>query len=140
MIINKEILIAHGTCPESLEEFINVLGNGDDNFQIDFDAGLNYIKGLDISSEEKVNWLVFVRNLRNSPDFYLLQQKGVFMEKYHVFNTLTGIYEEATSLSDAKMLRQRIIDEYIANNSNLFNISQEVYVPEEDKSLWKVVE
>lgn len=140
MIITRLILEAHGCCGESLDEFTNVLGGGDLNFEIEFQSGIEYIQNLPLDRETKLAWLVFVRGLKDSPQFYLMQGAAVVNEKYHVMNPLTGQYEEATTLDGARALQQRIKDDFLAANTSLFVIGQEVFVEEENKSLWKVVE
>lgn len=140
IIINKNILEVHGTCAESLHEFVNVLGAGDENFQIEFQDAINYVQSLPLDRETKLSWIVFIRGLKDSPQFYLMQGAAVVNEKYHVMNPLTGQYEEATTLDDARALQQRIKDDFLAANKSLFVIGQEVFVAEENKSLWKTVE
>lgn len=140
IIINRKLLMAHNCCGESLDEFTNILGNGDVNFEIEFQDGINYIQNLQLDRETKLAWLVFVRSLKDSPQFYLMQGAAVMNEKYHVMNPLTGQHEEATTLDDARALQQRIKDDFLAANISLFVIGQEVFVAEENKSLWKTVE
>lgn len=141
IIINKEILIAHGICTQDgIDRFVNVLGNGNENFEMPFDDALSYLRNIDLPQQEKVDWYMFVKGLKDQVSFYEMQGAVTMQEKYHVFNTMTGQYEEALTLEDARTIQQRIKDEFIAENAGLFVISQEAYVPEEDRSLWKVVE
>lgn len=140
IIINKNILEAHATCAESLHEFVNVLGGGDVNFEIEFQDALTHIKQLPLDTETKASWILYVKALKDSPDFYLMQGAAVMNNKFHVFNPITGQHEEAVSIEDARILRQQIIDQFLQANIAQFKIGQEVFVPEENKSLWKVVE
>lgn len=141
IIVNKEILVAHGICTQDgINEFVNVLGNGDENFEMPIDDALSYLRNIDLPSQDKAEWYLFVKRLKDSVLFYKMQGAAKIMNKYHVFNTLTGSYEEAETLEIAKEIQQKIIKNYIEYNKNLFTISQEVYIEEEEKSLWQVVE
>lgn len=140
IIINKSILEAHSTCVESLHEFVNVLGKGNQNFEIEFENAVDYIQNLPLDRETKLSWIVFVRNLKESTLFYLMQGAAVVNEKYHVMNPLTGQYEEAASIEDARTLQQKIKNDFLSANASLFTIGQEVFIAEENKTLWQVVE
>lgn len=67
-------------------------------------------------SKEVINgndttWML--ADLENDPEDY----------KYHVFNTLTGLYEEANSLSEAKKLQEKIKQQFLVNaNLDKFEI------------------
>lgn len=140
-IINKEILISANICTQDgLNEFVNVIGGGNENFEMPINDAISYIRNMDLDSKTKAEWYLFVKQFKESISFYENQGAIEMKEKYHVFNTMTGQYEDATSLDGARQIQQRIISEYIAANKNLFNISQEAYIPEEDRSLWKVIE
>lgn len=143
LFVSKAILQAMGACQEGqagIDWLVNDLGKGDENFKMPYDDFLSAIRNVDKPQEEKVMWYQFIKDLKDRIEFYEQQGAIVMQEKYQVFNTLTGQYEVATSLDEARIIRQRIKDEFIAANASLFVINQEAYIQDEDRSLWKVVE
>lgn len=143
LIISKKVLDGLNPCSEGatgLDWLLNDVSNGDPNFEITVDDLLSKIRSVDKPSEEKTLWYLYIKDLKENLSLYEQQGAVIMLEKYQVFNTLTGQYEIATSIDDARAIQQRIKDEFMAANSGLFVINQEAYIPDEDKSLWKIVE
>lgn len=143
IIVSKQILQTLEACQEGQPGFdwlVNELGNGDENFQIPHNELLEAIRTVDKPQEDKVLWYLYIKDLKENINFYQMQGAIQMTEKYHVFNPLTGQHEEAASIDEARSIKAKIINDYIEANKNLFVISQEAYIADEDRSLWKQVE
>ena len=61
MIVNKQILELMGTCEESLTHFVQLLGGGDESFQMSLDDAVRYLRELEISDRDTYRgWTDFV--------------------------------------------------------------------------------
>lgn len=138
MIINKQILDEHEVCGDGYDYCKNVIGDGTDDFVVDFDAAIAQIRNdQSLTTDKRNGYLFYTLQLKNSVRFYQAQSVGVFMEKYHVFNPLKGQYEPAESIEDAKMLQERIKADFLRHHDSIFTIQQEFFIEAENRSLWQ---
>lgn len=134
LIVNKKIMMAHGLCGPGLQEFIQVLGNGDENFTMPFDEALAYVKNLELTDKQFSS--AWVENLLKSHKFYLMQGAYTMTDKFQVFNHKTGQHEPFDNLEQAIARRQELFNEFIAENSFMFNVNREIIVNGGPDVMW----
>jgi hypothetical protein len=140
MIINKQILDTHDICGDGYDYCRNVIGDKTDNFVIDFNESILQIRNdPELSTEKRNEYLYYTLSLKDSIRFYQAQSIGGFVEKYHVFNPITGQHENADSVEEAKTLQKKIIDAFVAHHKSTFAIQQEFFIESENRSLWQVL-
>jgi hypothetical protein len=102
MIVNRQILELMGTCEESLAHFIQVLGGGDDSFQMSFDDAVRYLRALESSDPETYRgWADFVDNFSKTPA-YLKAAAQYTYGGYVLIGDKTTTYK---TVEDAKTAR-----------------------------------
>jgi hypothetical protein len=102
MIINRQILELMGTCEESLAHFTQVLGGGNDSFQMSFDDAVRYLRALESSDPETYRgWADFVDGFSKTPA-YLKAAAQYTYGGYVLIGDGSAIYE---TVEDAKTAR-----------------------------------
>jgi hypothetical protein len=102
MIVNRQILELMGTCEESLAHFTQVLGGGNDSFQMSFDDAVRYLRALESSDPETYRgWADFVAAFSKTPA-YLKAAAQYTYGGYVLIGDETITYE---TVEDAKTAR-----------------------------------
>lgn len=134
LIVNKEIMLAHGLCGPGLDNFINVLGKGDESFTLDLEAAIAHVAKMEETNPQfSAQW---VRNLRKSFKFYKMQGAYTMTDKFKVFNQKAGRHEEFLTLEEAIARRQEILNEFVADNPHMFVINREVLLDGGPDTMW----
>lgn len=137
MIINKQILEAHGVCGAGYDKFVELFGDGDEEYE----TCLAIVEELErVDPVNARAWVSFVRGLKLSAQFYRLQpvNSGGFAPRFRVFDPVSGSYSIATTLDEAKALRTSTIAGFLAHNSPLFTVSH-AYVTDTGDEIWDPV-
>lgn len=133
MIINKAILAAHGVCGSGYDKFVELFGDGD----APYDECLEIVRELErVDPVGNRVWFDFVQKLPQSAKFHAMQNLGHAVEKYRVFNSVSGGHIEVTSKQEAEALQASLQAEYIESHvKQMFNYVQ-AYVTENGDELW----
>lgn len=130
-------MVEHGLCGPAEEEFINVLGNGDANFTMPYDEALQHVIALEEQDPVKYKgWSIWVRRLPKSHKFYTMQGAYVMTDKFKVFNQKTGTHEEFTTLEEAIVRRQELLNQFVVDNPHMFSINREIIVNGGPDTMW----
>lgn len=137
MIINKAILEAHGVCESGYDKFVELFGEGAETY----DNCLAIVEELErVDPENTKAWVMFIKNLKGSVKFYQMQPEnsGEFISEFRVFNPISGKYAIATTLVEAKAIRETYIAEFVAHNIGMFAVSH-AYITGSGTELWGTV-
>ena len=130
--VTKEILAAHNCCAHGINTFNERIG---DRQSMDYHEFLTIAFEVDKAHPEEM-YILYTRELLNSAKFYLMQGAYTMTDKFQVFNHKTGQHEEFHTVEEAKARRQQIIDEFVAENSYMFNINREILVNDGQDAMW----
>lgn len=130
-MITRDDVIALGICESGLVEFDSVFPNGIGNYK-------EAIARATAMDESGINPAIQHAEFINFVYETLTKQgrlESTMVEKYQVFNPLTGSHAQYDTLEEAKVARQAVIDAYVQANVGLFSIAQEI-ITGEGNSLW----
>jgi hypothetical protein len=130
MKITRAALEQHLACTQGLEDFIERFPNGGEYNEV-----LLAARQWDADKADGLLREAYIRLLGRSPEFALIQSNYIPTQKFQVFSPLTGAYEQANSLEEVKVLREQLMQQYLAQNIGLFTVAQETMGAAGD-SLW----
>jgi hypothetical protein len=132
MIVNKQILIEVGACEESVTHFINLLGNGNEFFEMSLDDAIYYLQQLEQNNpdnSEFTGWTDFVRGLAENP-IYIKLNTDYTLGKYVLSGNIesTDIFDE---LESAIAARNLILPIKVQEHLQKYNVQQQILLVQE---------
>lgn len=121
MIINKQILQKVGSCEESINHFITILGNNNPNFSMSYNDALIYLANLRDNNRDKYNsWYTFVEELSSNPQYIKLSAEFVLGEYVSIADTQKSF---------------KVLSDCINYNENLYLLQKQNYLLQFEKDL-----
>lgn len=135
MIITKEILEALGSCQESVEHFVAIVGNNDPKFSISYDDALRYLATLrDKDANTYSSWYTFVEQFATNSEYQKISGNFQF-GKYTIpqYGLEFDSLEECTIKNNDLYVTQQ--NEYLSSFSDILKITAIVNEPNTGETL-----